>query len=116
MSASGWSEAGSTSAYSTASGARPIWSASTYWSRICSSAAPLPRGMRDSPQATLADAVRSPLILPGRPDGLRILVDSLCAEAGIASDVVLDLEFDGDNQVAGGRRRSDDPAVLRRLS
>jgi LysR family transcriptional regulator, nitrogen assimilation regulatory protein len=44
------------------------------------------------PQVTLADAIRLPLILPGRPHGLRILVDSLCAEAGLQPDVVLELD------------------------
>ena len=37
---------------------------------------------RGGPQATLAAAIRLPLILPGRPHGLRILVDSVCAESG----------------------------------
>ena len=69
------------------------------------------------PLVTLAEAVKSPLILPGRPHGLRILVDSICADAGIATDVVLELEFNGDNQDAGAPgRRGDDPAVLRGLS
>jgi LysR family transcriptional regulator, nitrogen assimilation regulatory protein len=44
------------------------------------------------PEVTLADAIRSPLILPSRPHGLRILVDSLCAEAGLTPDVVLELD------------------------
>jgi LysR family transcriptional regulator, nitrogen assimilation regulatory protein len=43
-------------------------------------------------QVTLADAVRFPLILPGRPHGLRILVDSICADAAIEADVVLELD------------------------
>jgi LysR family nitrogen assimilation transcriptional regulator len=33
-----------------------------------------------------------PLILPGRPHGLRLLVDSVCAEAGLTPDVVLELD------------------------
>jgi LysR family nitrogen assimilation transcriptional regulator len=44
------------------------------------------------PRVTLADAIRSPLILPSRPHGLRILVDRLCAEAGLEPDVVLELD------------------------
>lgn len=44
------------------------------------------------PQVTLADAVKSPLILPGRPHGLRILVDSICADEAIEADVVLELD------------------------
>jgi LysR family transcriptional regulator, nitrogen assimilation regulatory protein len=44
------------------------------------------------PRVTLADAIRMPLILPGRPHGLRILVDTLCAEAGLEPDVVLELD------------------------
>ena len=44
------------------------------------------------PVVTLADAVKTPLILPGRPHGLRILVDSVCAEQGIEADVVLELD------------------------
>ena len=44
------------------------------------------------PQATLAEAVRLPLILPGRPHGLRIVVDSACAETGLEPDVVLELD------------------------
>jgi LysR family nitrogen assimilation transcriptional regulator len=44
------------------------------------------------PSVTLADALRSPLILPGRPHGLRVLVDSVCAEAGLAANVVLELD------------------------
>jgi LysR family nitrogen assimilation transcriptional regulator len=44
------------------------------------------------PRVTLADAIRMPLILPGRPHGLRILVDTLCAEAGLETDVVLELD------------------------
>jgi len=44
------------------------------------------------PQVTLAEAIRAPLILPGRPHGLRILVDSLCAETGLEADVVLELD------------------------
>jgi len=43
-------------------------------------------------QATLAEAVRLPLILPGRPHGLRIVVDSFCAENGLEPDVVLELD------------------------
>jgi LysR family nitrogen assimilation transcriptional regulator len=44
------------------------------------------------PLVTLADAIKSPLILPGRPHGLRILVDSLCADGGLEPDVVLELD------------------------
>ena len=43
-------------------------------------------------QATLSEAVRLPLILPGRPHGLRILVDSLCAQNSLEPDVVLELD------------------------
>jgi LysR family transcriptional regulator, nitrogen assimilation regulatory protein len=43
-------------------------------------------------EVSLADAIRLPLILPGRPHGLRILVDSICAEAGLEADVVLELD------------------------
>jgi LysR family transcriptional regulator, nitrogen assimilation regulatory protein len=43
-------------------------------------------------EVTLAEALRSPLILPGRPHGLRILVDSLCADAGLEPDVILELD------------------------
>ena len=69
------------------------------------------------PEATLAEAVRLPLILPGRPHGLRILVDSACAETGLEPDVVLELDSMADDQDPreGGTRR-DDPALLRRLS
>lgn len=51
-------------------------------------------GMAESapPIVTLADAVRLPMILPGRPHGLRILVDSVCAEVGFTPDVVLELD------------------------
>ncbi len=41
---------------------------------------------------TLAEAVRAPLVLPGRPHGLRVLVDSVCVERGLAPDVVLELD------------------------
>ena len=41
---------------------------------------------------TLADAVRSPLILPGRPHGLRVLTDSICESAGLQMKVVLELD------------------------
>src|SRR6185437_2588269 len=44
------------------------------------------------PRVTLADAIRAPLILPGRPHGLRLLFDSLCAEAGLQASVVLELD------------------------
>ncbi len=44
------------------------------------------------PSITLADAMRMPLILPSRPHGLRILVDTACAEAGLTPDVVLELD------------------------
>src|SRR3984957_8169856 len=44
------------------------------------------------PTVALADALKMPLILPGRPHGLRILVDSVCAEAGFTPDVVLELD------------------------
>jgi LysR family nitrogen assimilation transcriptional regulator len=40
----------------------------------------------------LAEAVQVPLILPGRPHGLRILVDGACVEAGLVSNVVLELD------------------------
>ena len=51
-------------------------------------------GARDAarPTVTLAEAVQMPLILPGRPHGLRLLVDSVCAEAGLTPDVVLELD------------------------
>lgn len=41
---------------------------------------------------TLAEALKQQLILPGRPHGLRILVDSVCAEGGLAPNVVLELD------------------------
>jgi LysR family nitrogen assimilation transcriptional regulator len=44
------------------------------------------------PQVTLAAAIGAPLILPGRPHGLRILVDRVCAEAGLEPQVVLELD------------------------
>lgn len=44
------------------------------------------------PEVPLAEAIRQPLILPGRPHGLRILVDSVCAEAGLTPEVVLELD------------------------
>jgi LysR family nitrogen assimilation transcriptional regulator len=44
------------------------------------------------PRVTLAEAIRLPLILPGRPHGLRILVDSFCAKSGLEPDVVLELD------------------------
>lgn len=45
-----------------------------------------------APEVTLADAVRSPLILPGRPHGLRVLTDSICESAGLQMKVVLELD------------------------
>ncbi len=52
-----------------------------------------PSAAADTPrQATLGEAVRLPLILPGRPHGLRILVDSFCAENGLEPEVVLELD------------------------
>jgi LysR family transcriptional regulator, nitrogen assimilation regulatory protein len=44
------------------------------------------------PTIALTEALKRPLILPGRPHGLRILVDSACAEAGLRADVVLELD------------------------
>lgn len=49
-------------------------------------------GEEEEPTIALAEALKRPLILPGRPHGLRILVDSACAEAGLAPDVVLELD------------------------
>ena len=34
----------------------------------------------------------APLVLPSRPHGLRVLVDSLCAERGLTPDIVLELD------------------------
>ncbi|CAN5200757.1 LysR substrate-binding domain-containing protein [soil metagenome] len=56
---------------------------------LCS--APL-AGVTAAPSIALADALRMPLVLPGRPHGLRILVDKVCAEAGFKPDVVLELD------------------------
>jgi LysR family transcriptional regulator, nitrogen assimilation regulatory protein len=44
------------------------------------------------PVVALADAIKTPLILPGRPHGLRILVDSVCAEAELTPHVILELD------------------------
>ena len=41
---------------------------------------------------TLAEAITAPLVLPSRPHGLRVLVDSLCVERGLTPDVVLELD------------------------
>jgi LysR family transcriptional regulator, nitrogen assimilation regulatory protein len=46
----------------------------------------------DDRTVSLADALRRELILPGRPHGLRILVDSVCAETGLTPNVVLELD------------------------
>jgi LysR family nitrogen assimilation transcriptional regulator len=54
---------------------------------LCSSA-----GADEPPTVTLAEALTRQLILPGRPHGLRILVDTVCAEAGLTPDVVLELD------------------------
>jgi LysR family nitrogen assimilation transcriptional regulator len=43
-------------------------------------------------EMTLAEAITAPLVLPSRPHGLRVLVDSLCAERGLTPDVVLELD------------------------
>jgi LysR family nitrogen assimilation transcriptional regulator len=43
-------------------------------------------------EMTLAEAIMAPLVLPSRPHGLRVLVDSLCAERGLTPDVVLELD------------------------
>lgn len=45
-----------------------------------------------SQSISLAAAVAMPLILPGRPHGLRILVDNICAEAGLKPNIVLELD------------------------
>ena len=44
------------------------------------------------PEIPLAEAVKMPLILPARPHGLRILVDSVCAEAGLTANLILELD------------------------
>jgi LysR family transcriptional regulator, nitrogen assimilation regulatory protein len=44
------------------------------------------------PEITLAEAVKSPLIVPSRPHGLRVLLDSVCAEASLTFEVVLELD------------------------
>jgi LysR family nitrogen assimilation transcriptional regulator len=51
-------------------------------------------GLLDSASATisLAEAVKGPLVVPSRPHGLRILLDNVCAEAGLTLDVVLELD------------------------
>jgi LysR family nitrogen assimilation transcriptional regulator len=49
-------------------------------------------GAAEAPTVTLAEALTRQLILPGRPHGLRILVDSVCAEAGLEPNVVLELD------------------------
>lgn len=41
---------------------------------------------------TLAEASAMPLILPGRPHGLRLLIDSACSEKGLALNVALELD------------------------
>jgi LysR family nitrogen assimilation transcriptional regulator len=56
---------------------------------LCSAAG---SGVKARPNVTLAEAIGLPLILPGRPHGLRILVDSACAKAGLTPDVVLELD------------------------
>lgn len=47
---------------------------------------------RDDSTIMLADAVKRPLVLPGRRHGLRILVDRACEEAGLSLNVVLELD------------------------
>src|SRR3984957_4065753 len=44
------------------------------------------------PTVVWADALKMPLMRPGRPHGLRFLVDWVCAEAGFTPDVVLELD------------------------
>ncbi len=63
-----------------------------------------------SPTITLAEAVRLPLILPGRPHGLRVLVDSVCARAGLTPDVVLELDSMG--TIKNLVRRADAATIL----
>lgn len=46
----------------------------------------------EPPTVALGDALTRQLILPGRPHGLRILVDSVSAEAGLSPNVVLELD------------------------
>jgi LysR family transcriptional regulator, nitrogen assimilation regulatory protein len=52
-----------------------------------------PEMFKDAPpEMTLAEAITAPLVLPSRPHGLRVLVDSLCAERGLTPDVMLELD------------------------
>ncbi|RVU14236.1 LysR family transcriptional regulator [Methylobacterium oryzihabitans] len=50
---------------------------------------PLGLGDRPVPAARLAEI---PMILPGRPHGLRLLIDSCLGEAGIAPSVILEVD------------------------
>jgi len=46
----------------------------------------------DNPSIRMADAVKLPLILPGRPHGLRLLIESVAAHHGLELNLYLELD------------------------